>query len=622
MKYFTPLTKAQPSGNRGFRLLKSLSVLLLLLIASWANESSAAMTANVSATRTSGVAPLFVFFDATGTTHSSTSIAPWRDLLFAFDFDDPDGGSVWNYSGKSKNKAFGSTAAHVFTTPGTYQVRVTITDPTGATTTKAINITVQNPDTVFAGDLTVCVSSSGNFSGCPSGARQLKTSSSGPVLSEYTTSKRRILFRRGDTFSHSGTAQITNQDPGHVGAYPATGTRPVFNMSSALIRFGSGSSGNASWADDWRVTDLDLRGTPSSEGLLFSGTSSNILFQNLRVIGFHVGIKLNRFVLDKSKGHEMFNKIGVVDCDVSSPGGGKGSYNIFASAQEMAFLGNRIVGADAEPTFRIQFLDRGVIQHNYIAEQSSSKALLKFHSCKWTESIHPCGATYSEYVVISDNDFIGGGGGAWMVELGPQTASTPTDERLRRITVERNYFKAGTKVQIAINAQTSESVVRDNIFNMSDGRYWNGVEFGQRGGMPENVSGNQAYNNTCYASETGQSSIDCVGISGTAYSGSVAKNNILYAPGFSKPEVVSGGAQDSSGNVIAQSNPFVSAAPKVKSDFRLSEPISSSTSSKSFLGFDGAVRLDKTEVGAYSTGNVGTTPPPVMIPGAPVQHTP
>ncbi len=620
MKYLTKLTSAHESKPRVIRCLQSLSVLSILLIASWATEASAGITGKVSATRTSGVAPLLVFFDSTQTTHTDSRLTPWRDLLFEYDFGDPDAGSTWTYSGKSKNRAYGSNAAHVFNSPGIYQVRVTITDPGGAKTIKTINITVEDPKTVFAGDRTVCVSSSGNFSGCPSGARQIKTSSSGPVLSEYTTSSRRVLFRRGDTFSHSGSPQITHRQPGHIGAYPATGNRPIFNMGSAIARFGSGSSGSGSWPDDWRVTDLDLRGS-SGEGVMFSGPSSNILLQNLRLRGFGVGIKLNRFLLSTEKGHVMFNKIGIVGSDISEPRGGKGSYNMFVSGQELAFLGNRIVGADLEPVFRIQFLDRGVIQHNYIAGQSNTKALLKFHGCKWTESVQPCGKKYSEYVVISDNDFIGGGGGAWMVTLGPQTGSSPHDERLRRITLERNYFKGGSSVQIAFYGWISDSVARDNVVNLTGSQYWNGIEFGQRAGMPAYAGGNHAYNNTCYAGETGQRSIDCVGFSSASHSGSLAKNNLLYAPGFSDRTVVAGGAQSSGGNNDAGSkNPFVKSSPQGKSDFRLANAISNSTTSLSYLGFDGAIRKDYTEVGAYSTGGTGSGPV-VLIPLAPVQHT-
>src|SRR5512145_1297788 len=73
--------------------------------------------------RTSGVAPLAVFFDATGTTRSST-FRPFHDVEYRWDFGDPVSGN-WqptdgSRTGRSRNSATGPVAAHVFGAPGTY----------------------------------------------------------------------------------------------------------------------------------------------------------------------------------------------------------------------------------------------------------------------------------------------------------------------------------------------------------------------------------------------------------------------------------------------------------------------------------------------------------------------
>ena len=124
------------------------------------------------ASRTSGVAPLAVFIDATGTT-SPVTTRPFHDVLYQWDFGDAGSGS-WtntpNMPNLSRNSASGPLAAHVFETPGTYTVALTALDGTN-TASCSVQITVQDPATAFAGNNTRCFSTSGNFAGCPAGAQ-------------------------------------------------------------------------------------------------------------------------------------------------------------------------------------------------------------------------------------------------------------------------------------------------------------------------------------------------------------------------------------------------------------------------------------------------------------------
>src|SRR5262245_45132397 len=74
--------------------------------------AAGAVTVQLSPSRTNGVAPLAVFFDATGTTATSTT-RPFHDLDYTWTFGDPASGSR-STSGRSKNQAKGAVAAHVF----------------------------------------------------------------------------------------------------------------------------------------------------------------------------------------------------------------------------------------------------------------------------------------------------------------------------------------------------------------------------------------------------------------------------------------------------------------------------------------------------------------------------
>jgi cytochrome c len=89
-------------------------------------------TVDVAADRTSGAAPLRVGFSAAGSDPDGDSI------LYEWDFGDGD-------------HAAGTQVSHVYTTPGTYQATVTVTDVGGKTGTATVTITVSAP-VAAAGD--------------------------------------------------------------------------------------------------------------------------------------------------------------------------------------------------------------------------------------------------------------------------------------------------------------------------------------------------------------------------------------------------------------------------------------------------------------------------------------
>src|SRR4030067_554946 len=95
--------------------------------------------------RTSGVAPLAVFFDASATTDTGVTNRPFHDLEYTWSFGDPSAGTWANGAQpgvSSKNSATGPVTAHVFETPGAYTVSLTAFDGTNTATTTT-TITVQ-----------------------------------------------------------------------------------------------------------------------------------------------------------------------------------------------------------------------------------------------------------------------------------------------------------------------------------------------------------------------------------------------------------------------------------------------------------------------------------------------
>ncbi|MEW6251289.1 MAG: hypothetical protein AB1716_11625 [Planctomycetota bacterium] len=100
-----------------------------------------------TASRTSGVAPLLVHFDAVDVDGWLSGVLqpPNEDFAlfyYEWNFDDPGSGN-WSTTGYSRNYAIGFVAAHVFENPGHYEVRLTVTTNAGAVHTYVQGIDVE-----------------------------------------------------------------------------------------------------------------------------------------------------------------------------------------------------------------------------------------------------------------------------------------------------------------------------------------------------------------------------------------------------------------------------------------------------------------------------------------------
>jgi hypothetical protein len=220
-----------------------------------ASSASATFTASLAASRVSGVAPLYVNFDATGTTHHQ-STNPTHELFYSWTFGDTSAGNwangVQSAGLTSKNAAFGPVTGHVFETPDTYVVNLIVMDGVN-TTTKSVTITVLDPNAVYAGASTICISHSNNFIDAPSGSQQVNTAGNTDMYAAFNTykaSNKRILFCKADSWVASATISAAGLSNMIIGGYgtgvahtfasgtmvsvtPAVGVTPMFNSSTA-----------------------------------------------------------------------------------------------------------------------------------------------------------------------------------------------------------------------------------------------------------------------------------------------------------------------------------------------------------------------------------------------------
>jgi len=450
--------------------------------------AGSAISLGLAPSRATGVAPLSVYFDTEGTTASASTL-PFHELGYCWDFGDSKAGN-FTTTGLSRNQARGPSAAHVFETPGTYTVAVSARDSQGRVATQSVQITVQDPEQVYAGSNTICFSPSGAYDGCPSGAQQVKTSLlSG--LQSYIAANRRLLLHRGETFTWDNGLDVS-AGPGTVGAF-GTGAAPLVTGGQGGSTYAFGASGKSG---DWRIMDLSVQGSGSEAALWIGDNSSNLLA--LRVVGTNVGSGFMTAEADLPA---------IVDCEFH--GTGNAAATIYALVHRGIFLGNtlRSITADnGKHVVRLPLADQSILEDNDFADTQAQSHLLKIHgphaessdgtALPWTTS-----TGYSERVVVADNIFHGNGSIIWMVNIAPQNAQF--DERMRDIIVDGNFFLAdGVNVQTALNVwSTQNATIRNNIVAGSSSSFSMAIAVGAEDASNTAQTHSQhitVLNNTCH----------------------------------------------------------------------------------------------------------------------------
>jgi hypothetical protein len=190
---------------------------LILAMGGWKTNGASTITPSIVMSRPSDgatspsiwVAPCAVVFDATATTNSAVT-NPLMDCLYYWDYGDTaKAGEKWAYGARpgtqSKNSDLGIVGGHVYDTPGTYTATLTVLDRYGNINTTTQQIIVTDPDTVFAGTKTICISNdpSETWEGAPAGSTHVTATSYSAVYNAQLaaqTSEKRLLFKCGQSF--------------------------------------------------------------------------------------------------------------------------------------------------------------------------------------------------------------------------------------------------------------------------------------------------------------------------------------------------------------------------------------------------------------------------------------
>lgn len=445
------------------------------------------ITPNLSVNRSSGVGPLAVFFDATATrsVSASTLDTAFRNIEYRWDFGDPVAGpaglwSVGHPGFNSKNAAMGPMAAHVFESAGTYVVTLTASEGAAPPATFSCEITVTDPNVAFAGS-TVCVSNAASWVGCPiacavPSANCVVSLDFDNVMNTVAGSGatfKRILFRRGDTFTASSAGTISATGPGLVGAFPAAGapaTNPI--VTGTVSKLVLGSSSNPAFRD-WRILDLAISSVGGSPiGILHGGTSSQITIQRNVITGQFVAISANLPSLDSLNPggvvvHPLYNELAIVENTITD----SGDYGFFGAASKLMMLGNFINNSILAHGVRLQYGRQMVISNNHlgIADKTSLTIRGVPHFTSDRVGAFALGsntlpnAVFTELGVVSDNKIVGG---VLSLPLTFSSINSTDDARLRNHIAERNWMILGANAGGSfLQNESSEITIRNNLFD-------------------------------------------------------------------------------------------------------------------------------------------------------------
>lgn len=564
--------------------------------------ATGAITLSNSVSRFTGVAPLAVFFDASGTTTTPATPRPFHDLGYGWNFGD-SGPSAGNWTtgsrpgASSKNAATGPVAAHVYETAGTYDVTLTITDGANIVTNACVRIAVLDPDVVFAGANTICFSQSGNFTEAPCNAAGT-VQVPGPGLTfnsaiAMAAPGKRLLFRRGESWDVPTAARLMVNGPGIIGSYGSAPAAPLVRGTGGgtMLAISDGSSPNIS---DWRVMDLEIDGLgdPTTNAVIGAGGASQITFLRLNAHNVKNGVQFSESILlVLGPPHALYDQIAIVGSTIqnlddgggttcSPPGGFNGGVGMFLQANQLAVLGNNVVDAtQAEHVVRIQFADRAAIQSNNLRLPACTKTALTVRAV--TQGSATVTTYTTQKMVISDN-LLEAGQSQIPFQIEPSASSQ--DQRLRDIIVDGNLVRgSGGSAQVGLQVSADEVTIRNNVFDLTGAFTYTCTILRQSGAEPAH-SELRVYNNTCFTSDVTGNPLRIVQAQ-TGASNITIANNLGYAPSAGASQVVlnlgatgiTGGSGTFGNSMDAQiqgtSPNFVGGlSPSNASDFALNSP--------------------------------------------------
>lgn len=588
----------RPARYRGVRphdsLARVASVLRLVAavgLLAWigiADPSAAAPNAGFTSAAVQGdvcVAPCAFHFDAIGNGSDRTTDASFprafHTLLFHWDFGDP-GSGTWAVSGRSRETALGAIAGHLYERPGTYTVRLTVTNPYGESDVVESQVLVTDPNAYFAAANTWCFANGGTpggagFEACPTSLATrhvvIPASTAGgfdlALSSTYcgaSFAKKRCLFRAGDRFAATSVTSLS----------PAAGAGLISRFGTGADPRIVGGSGFLMLRDRWTVFGFDVEiGNAGTALPLFRVIQQNGHITVANVRGRNVRSVCVETETGISQGHTDLLAIIGIDClnaNASLAG-------LYIRAERAIVMGNVIDNAyQGQFVLRTVHFPKSIVQHNALLRPMNAAAgarnavQIRAWAANGTGGALPT-PTATRWVIVADNHI--GQDNAGVVIRTCQTndcTDSSQAQDIRDVIFERNFLfftkqpgNTPSRMPRAFWIQGGDATVRDNIIDLQ------GIEAGNAPEQDRLVSQGfnmpsapgldddriHVVNNVVYFDEAVQRTFRiCESLS--SGTGHRCQNNLVYLPNHSGPKYPTDGTPgwQSSNNLITTTSPF------------------------------------------------------------------
>ena len=424
----------------------------------------------ILASRISGMAPFAVFFEGTDSTDSQgrkIGDSNGGDGLFGNDLVE----YTWDFGPGSEGDVGGRyfsgfNAAHVYETPGQYDVMLTVREEPVPGQSSSASTTLRVDAQAFAGT-TYYVSAAGNDA----------NSGTSPTTAWKTYSKAlnairdnsvvrpgdRVLFNRGDVFNYSSGLSLRSANNVLIGAH-GSGVQPLIQYQGSR----GGVSDRPILGGGANLSIVDIRfNCRSSSGALANGPANagrTLLFLRTDVDHYFGSV----FYADL-----VFIVASTLDHAYHS--------NMFYSGSRLALISSAIGNVTLEHNLYGSVINRGVITGNYWHD--STKSGLR---------IAPNAAPGSWNVIVSNNRFERHGTNA--INLKVTSPGSPYGGH--NILIERNHILGSI---ICKRDPYSDIFIRNNIIEPPTGRALE-LGNGSQGGAPRGFHRLRLYNNTILSS--------------------------------------------------------------------------------------------------------------------------
>lgn len=383
------------------------------------------------------------------------------DATFEWDFGDPSG---------RYNKLNGFNAAHVYENPGTYTVRLKVTDAAGRTNSATLAVQVVAPSRKV---IYVSTSGSDSNSGLSSNS-PVKTAAKAFSLLGANTE---IRFKRGERFDLTAGVSIGYTDV-VIGAY-GVGDLPTLNWNGARDRSVMitllGSARNVSVQDlrfDSRFrSDTDQTGMPYA--IRAGGTALTFVRNEFLNLGY--AINLNG------------KPTGVLIADNSAPlETGIRDYFSWASGTQIALVGNRVANATREHVVRVSSAEQVLLAKNDFTNLDRRGAGDRYDTAKGAIVVQ-----MGQYAYVYGNKADGPTG---VGPLGDADGLKNPQQRFKFAVFEANDFKGTLTVHHgAENIRLQRNFLRANDSHAIEVEAYN-AQYG-RGVVRLNIDDNVGANN-------------------------------------------------------------------------------------------------------------------------------